>query len=59
VIRAAHERGKKIAVFADETRPYLQGSRLTAWELQQNGIDVTVITDSMRGTSSRRERSTP
>ena len=49
VIRAAHEHGKKIAVFADETRPYLQGSRLTAWELQQNGIDVTVITDSMAG----------
>ena len=49
VIRSAHEQGKKVAVFADETRPYLQGSRLTAWELQQDGIDVTVITDNMAG----------
>ena len=49
VIRAAHEGGKKVAVFADETRPYLQGSRLTAWELQQEGIDVTLITDNMAG----------
>ena len=49
VIRAAVEGGKKIAVFADETRPYLQGARLTAWELQQDGIDVTVITDNMSG----------
>ncbi|HLJ74014.1 MAG TPA: S-methyl-5-thioribose-1-phosphate isomerase [Thermoanaerobaculia bacterium] len=49
VIRAAVEQGKKIAVFADETRPYLQGARLTAWELQQDGIDVTLITDSMAG----------
>lgn len=49
VIRAAVEAGKKVAVFADETRPYLQGSRLTAWELQQEGIDVTLITDSMAG----------
>jgi methylthioribose-1-phosphate isomerase len=49
VIRAAVESGKKIAVFADETRPYLQGSRLTAWELQREGIDVTLITDSMAG----------
>src|SRR5437899_2860694 len=47
VIRAAVEQGKQIAVFADETRPYLQGSRLTAWELQQDGIDVTLITDNM------------
>jgi methylthioribose-1-phosphate isomerase len=49
VIRAAVENGKHIAVFADETRPYLQGARLTAWELQQDGIDVTLITDSMSG----------
>src|SRR5262249_47660018 len=40
---------KKIAVFADETRPYLQGARLTAWELQQDKIDVTLITDNMAG----------
>jgi methylthioribose-1-phosphate isomerase len=49
VIRAAIEGGKHVAVFADETRPYLQGARLTAWELQQDGIDVTVITDNMSG----------
>lgn len=49
VIRAAHEQGKKIAVYADETRPYLQGARLTAWELHQDGIDVTIITDNMAG----------
>ncbi|HEX2061073.1 MAG TPA: S-methyl-5-thioribose-1-phosphate isomerase [Thermoanaerobaculia bacterium] len=49
VIRAAVESGRRIAVFADETRPYLQGARLTAWELQQDGIDVTLITDNMSG----------
>jgi methylthioribose-1-phosphate isomerase len=49
VIRAAIENGKRVAVFADETRPYLQGARLTAWELQRDGIDVTLITDSMSG----------
>ena len=49
VIRAAIESGKRIAVFADETRPYLQGARLTAWELQQDNIDVTLITDNMSG----------
>jgi methylthioribose-1-phosphate isomerase len=49
VIRAAIENGKHVAVFADETRPYLQGARLTAWELQRDGIDVTLITDSMAG----------
>jgi len=49
VIRAAVEGGKQVAVYADETRPYLQGARLTAWELQQDGIDVTLITDSMAG----------
>jgi methylthioribose-1-phosphate isomerase len=49
VIRAAVEAGKKIDVFAGETRPFLQGSRLTAWELQQDGIPATVITDNMAG----------
>ena len=49
VIRAAIEAGKRIAVFADETRPYLQGARLTAWELQQDNIDTTLITDNMSG----------
>ncbi|HEX2678661.1 MAG TPA: S-methyl-5-thioribose-1-phosphate isomerase [Polyangiales bacterium] len=47
VIRAAHEAGKRIRVLADETRPYLQGARLTAWELHQDRIPVEVITDSM------------
>ena len=49
VIRAAVEAGKKIKVLADETRPFLQGARLTAWELMRDGIDVTVICDSMAG----------
>ncbi len=49
VIRAAIEGGKRVAVFADETRPYLQGARLTAWELQRDNIDVTLITDNMAG----------
>jgi len=49
VIRAAHEEGKKIQVFADETRPLLQGARLTVWELQQQNIPVTLITDNMAG----------
>ncbi|GAB4222100.1 MAG: S-methyl-5-thioribose-1-phosphate isomerase [Acidobacteriota bacterium] len=49
VIRAAVEEGKRVEVFADETRPFLQGARLTAWELQHDGIDVTVITDNMAG----------
>jgi methylthioribose-1-phosphate isomerase len=49
VIRAAISAGKKIDVFADETRPFLQGARLTAWELQQDGIATTVITDNMAG----------
>ncbi len=47
VIRAAHEAGKQINVLADETRPYLQGARLTAWELYQDNIPVEVITDNM------------
>ena len=50
VIRAAVEAGKKIHVFADETRPFLQGSRLTAWELMKDGIPTTVIADNMAGT---------
>jgi methylthioribose-1-phosphate isomerase len=49
VIRAAVAAGKKIDVFAGETRPYLQGSRLTVWELQQDGIPATLITDNMAG----------
>jgi methylthioribose-1-phosphate isomerase len=49
VIRAAVEAGKRIHVFADETRPFLQGARLTAWELQKDSIPVTVITDNMAG----------
>jgi methylthioribose-1-phosphate isomerase len=49
VIRAAVEAGKKIDVFANETRPFLQGARLTAWELQQDSIPTTLITDSMAG----------
>ena len=49
VIRAAVEQGKKIHVFADETRPFLQGSRLTAWELLKDGIPTTVISDNMAG----------
>ncbi len=47
VIRAAVEQGKRISVLADETRPLLQGARLTAWELAKDGIPVTVITDNM------------
>jgi len=53
VIRAAIERGKKIHVFADETRPFLQGSRLTAWELMKDGIPTTVISDNMSGAIMR------
>jgi len=49
VIRAAVEVGKKINVYADETRPFLQGSRLTAWELTKDGIPTTVISDNMAG----------
>ena len=45
----AHKKGRKFKVYADETRPLLQGARLTAWELQQAGIDVTVICDNMAG----------
>src|SRR5919109_1341551 len=49
VIRAAAGQGKRVAVFADETRPFLQGARLTAWELVKEGISTTVITESMAG----------
>jgi methylthioribose-1-phosphate isomerase len=49
VIYAAHNQGKKISVYADETRPLLQGARLTSWELMQEGIDVTLICDNMAG----------
>jgi len=49
VIRAAHEAGKRIQVFADETRPWLQGARLTSWELMKDGIPVTLISDNMAG----------
>jgi methylthioribose-1-phosphate isomerase len=49
VIRAAWEGGKAITVFVDETRPFLQGARLTAWELQRLGIPMTLITDNMAG----------
>jgi methylthioribose-1-phosphate isomerase len=53
VIRAAAEQGKRVAVLADETRPFLQGARLTAWELVKDGIDTTVITDNMAGSMMR------
>jgi methylthioribose-1-phosphate isomerase len=53
VIRGAVDAGKRVAVFADETRPFLQGSRLTAWELTRDGIDTTVITDNMSGAMMR------
>jgi methylthioribose-1-phosphate isomerase len=49
VIRSAVAAGRRLRVFADETRPYLQGARLTAWELDRSGIDVTLITDGMAG----------
>ena len=53
VIRAAVEQGKKIHVYADETRPFLQGARLTAWELVKDGIPTTVISDNMSGAIMR------
>jgi methylthioribose-1-phosphate isomerase len=52
----AVERGRRVAVFADETRPLLQGSRLTAWELSQAGIDVTVLADNMAASLMREGR---
>lgn len=53
VVRAAWEQGKQIRVIADETRPVLQGARLTAWELMQDKIPVTLITDNMAGSIMR------
>ncbi len=53
VIRAAVESGKELQVFADETRPFLQGSRLTAWELMKDNIPTTVISDNMAGAIMR------
>ncbi|HKD91259.1 MAG TPA: S-methyl-5-thioribose-1-phosphate isomerase, partial [Terriglobales bacterium] len=53
VIRSAVDSGKKLHVFADETRPFLQGSRLTAWELMKDGIPTTVISDNMAGALMR------
>jgi len=53
VVRGAVEAGKRVAVFADETRPFLQGARLTAWELVRDGIETTVITDNMAGSLMR------
>ena len=53
VIRGAVEAGRRVRVLADETRPFLQGARLTAWELVKDGIDTTVITDNMAGAMMR------
>jgi methylthioribose-1-phosphate isomerase len=53
VIRGAIEQGKHVTVLADETRPFLQGARLTAWELVRDGIETTVITDNMAGALMR------
>jgi methylthioribose-1-phosphate isomerase len=55
-VYVAAERGRRVAVFADETRPLMQGSRLTAWELAQAGIDVTVLADSMAASLMREGR---
>jgi methylthioribose-1-phosphate isomerase len=54
VIRGAVDAGRQVSVLADETRPFLQGARLTAWELVKDGIDTTVITDNMAGAMMRR-----
>jgi methylthioribose-1-phosphate isomerase len=56
VIYTCRDQGKKIKVYADETRPLLQGARLTAWELQQEGIDVTLICDSVAGMLMRQKK---
>ncbi|MGH2604287.1 MAG: S-methyl-5-thioribose-1-phosphate isomerase, partial [Dehalococcoidia bacterium] len=58
VIRAAHAAGKRLEVFADETRPLLQGARLTAWELTRDGIPTTLIADTMAGSFMQRGRIT-
>jgi methylthioribose-1-phosphate isomerase len=54
VVRGAIEAGKRVSVYADETRPFLQGARLTAWELHRDGIPVTLLTDGMAGWLMRR-----
>ena len=56
VVRAAVEAGKRVAVYADETRPFLQGARLTAWELVRDGIETTVIAEGMAGSLMRAGR---
>jgi methylthioribose-1-phosphate isomerase len=56
VVRGAVEAGKQVVVFADETRPFLQGARLTAWELVRDNIDTTIITDNMAGALMRQGR---
>ena len=56
VVRAAVDAGKRVAVYADETRPFLQGARLTAWELVRDGIETIVITDGMAGSLMRAGR---
>ncbi len=56
VVRGAVDAGKRVAVYADETRPFLQGARLTAWELVKDGIPTTVITDNMAAAIMARER---
>lgn len=56
VIRAAVEEGKNVQVYADETRPFLQGARLTAWELHKDKIPVTLITDNMAGYFMRQKK---
>jgi methylthioribose-1-phosphate isomerase len=53
VVRGAVAQGKRVAVFADETRPFFQGARLTAWELVRDGIETTIITDNMSGSLMR------
>jgi methylthioribose-1-phosphate isomerase len=54
IVRSARDEGKKVSVIATETRPYLQGARLTAWELLQEGIPVTLVTDGMAGALMQR-----
>ncbi len=56
IVRAARESGRKVSVYADETRPFLQGARLTAWELHKDRIPVTVIADNMAATVLRSGR---
>src|SRR5690606_16292872 len=56
VVRAAREAGKQVRVIADETRPFLQGSRLTAWELSRDGIEVTLIADGAAGSLIARDQ---